>query len=157
MTSVRDERFQAAFGSWQKPVEESAARLAGDLTGFADRLQLNTLVHTDIFPGQILGQEGRALIINWGQARRAPLFLDLGVTFDTIEAGWVYRDALADRGVFIDDDVFRRGHQLGRRFADIRYLRFWLNAWRAHPQEANRGPSSADADYGGRKPVRLTK
>ena len=133
-----DQRFQNAFTSWIEPVELSASRLASDVLAFSERLQLNTLTHTDVHRGRLVDGGDRALILDWSQSRCALLFLDLGDTFDSVESGWVYRDALAARGWVFDDDVFGRGHRLARRFAGIRYLAHWLKAWLATPQEWNR-------------------
>lgn len=137
-SSCRDERFMDAFGSWTAPVEASAAYLPADLLRFSHRLQLNTLTHTDVHYGRIIDDGDRAVIADWSQARCAPLFLDLGDTFNTVESGWIYRDALAAKGCIFSDDVFSRGHLLARRFAGIRYLPFWLQSWLEKPQEWNR-------------------
>lgn len=137
-SACRDDRFMDAFGSWTRPVEVSAAHLTADLLKFSHRLQLNTLTHTDVHPRRLLDAGDRALILDWGQARRAPLFLDLGDTFDTVEAGSIYREALAAKGCLFSDNVFSKGHLLARRFAGIRYLPYWLQAWLDTPQERNR-------------------
>lgn len=137
-TACGDERFVGVFRSWIGSVEASAARLPSDLLAFSQRFQLNTLTHTDIHHGRIMDDGDRALIIDWSQARCAPLFLDLGDTFDIVESGWIYRDALAARGCVFDDDVFSRGHLLARRFAGVRYLAYGLQSWLDLPQEWNR-------------------
>jgi hypothetical protein len=131
-------RFEESFQRWVWPVEASAIRLTSDLLAFSEGLQLNTLTHTDVHSGRLLDVGDRVQITDWSQARCAPLFLDLGDTFDTVESGWIYRDALAARGCMFDDDVFGRGHLLGRRFAGVRYLQHWLEAWLTTPQDGNR-------------------
>ena len=138
VTSLADQRFQHEFGSWVPSVEASAADLPVDLLSFSHRLQLNTLAHTDIRPERLRDVGERALVLGWREARCAPLFLDVGNIFDTQTSGWIYRDALAARGVLFDDDVFSRGHLLARRFAGIRYLRFRLASWLAAPGELSR-------------------
>ena len=119
-------------------MEASAYTLADDLLAFEARTDLATLAHTDIYHGHVFEQAGRALVIDWGQARYGTLFLDLGDTFDTPEAGQLYREALAERGVRLDDNTFRTGHLLARRFAGVRYLWWWLESWRQEPQTWNR-------------------
>ncbi|HEX8509815.1 MAG TPA: hypothetical protein VF635_10025 [Propionibacteriaceae bacterium] len=93
---------------------------------------------TDDYHGHVFDTGDRAVVIDWGQARRAPLFLDLGDTFDTPVSGRIYQQALAARGVLLGDDVFSRGHGLSLRFAGIRYLWWWLDSWLADPQDWNR-------------------
>ncbi len=133
-----DPRFTAAFGAHVEAVEASALGLADDLLAFAAGAGVDTLAHTDVYYGHIFERAGGASVIDWGQARFAPLFLDLGDTFDTPEAAGVYRAALAARGVTLDDAVFAQGHRLARRFAGVRYVWWWLASWRAGPQDWNR-------------------
>ena len=136
--ALGDERFTAAFGRWVDAVEASARTLAVDLITFEAGAKANTLAHTDVYHGHVFEHGGRAVVIDWGQARYAPLFLDLGDTFDTPEAARVYRAALAARGVRLDDEVFGEGHRLARRFAGVRYVWWWLESWRRDPQDWNR-------------------
>ena len=138
-TAARKERrFAVTFERWVRPVEVSASRLPADLLAFSEGLQLNTLTHTDVRRERLLDVGNRVEITGWSQARCAPLFLDLGDTFDTAASGWIYRDALAARGCVFDDDVFSRGHLLARRFAGIRYLAYWLTSWLTSPSDRNR-------------------
>lgn len=132
--ALTDERFTTTFGKYTEAVEASAHTLAGDLLAFEARANVNTLAHTDVYHGHVFDQSGRAVVIDWGQARYAPLFLDLGDTFDTPEAAHTYREALAARGVELGDRVFQEGHLLARRFAGLRYLWWWLASWRGEPQ-----------------------
>lgn len=134
-TSMQDERFQDVFGAWVAPLEDSAAQLADDLLHFSQRLQLNTLTHTNLSSQRIVENDGRALILSWSQARRAPLFLDLGETFDTAASAQIYREALAVKGWVFADDVFSKGHLLARRFAGLRQLPFRLHSWARNPQQ----------------------
>ena len=136
--ALEDERFTTTFGGWVNAVGASTRTLTDDLMAFEARANVNTLAHTDVYHGHVFENDGRAVVIDWGQARYAPLFLNLGDTFDTPEAAQVYRNALAACGVDLDDEVFREGHLLARRFAGGRYLWWWLESWRGEPQDWNR-------------------
>ena len=126
------------FGSWVESVEASARTLAADLLTFTSQSDVLTLAHTDVYYGHIFQQDGQATVIDWGQARYAPLILDIGDTFDTSEAAQLYRSALAVRGIQLNDATFAAGHRLARRFAGIRYVWWWLESWQQHPQDWNR-------------------
>lgn len=140
--ALEDERFTTTFGGWVNAVEASTRTLTDDLMTFEARANMNTLAHTDVYYGNVFEQHERAVMIDWGQARYAPLFLDLGDTFNMPEEARVYREALAarsvDLSVDLDDEVFREGHLLARRFAGVRYLWWWLESWRGEPQDWNR-------------------
>ena len=130
--------FMREFGSGFAAVEVSVQTLTHDLLHFSAHHELQTLAHTDVYHGHIFRQGQRAVVIDWGQARYAPPFLDLGDTFGTPEAAQLYRTALARRGVLLDDPTFEEGHRLARRFAGVRYLWWWLEAWQQGPQAWNR-------------------
>ncbi|WP_425147837.1 phosphotransferase [Deinococcus sp.] len=130
--------FVREFGGWISVVEASVQTLAADLLAFVAQTDVQTLAHTDVYYGHIFRQGERAVVIDWGQARYAPLFLDIGDTFDTAEGAQVYRTALAARGVRLSDSVFETGHRLARRFAGVRYVWWWLESWQRDPQDWNR-------------------
>ena len=150
--ALEDEQFITMFGDRVGAVERSVRPLAAGLLAFAARAEVDTLAHTDVYYGHVFEQAGRALVIDWGQARYAPLFLDLGNTFDTPEGARRYREALAGWGVRLDDGVFRDGHLLARCFAGVRYL-WWLASWRAEPQGWKQRGARAHAGHGGGQTV----
>lgn len=137
--AVADERFLAHFGRFRPRVEASAAHLARDLLAYEARhgAQVNSLAHTDVYYGHIFERDGVALVIDWGQARYAPFFLDLGDTFGTADGGQVYREALEARGVSVPHNVFWTGFTLARRFAGLRYVWWWTQSWQHDPQDWN--------------------
>lgn len=137
--ALADERFLARFGRFRPRVEASAGHLTRDLLAFEARhgAQVNTLAHTDVYHGHLFERGGDALVIDWGQARYAPFFLDLGDTFGTADGARVYRDALAARGITVPHEVFWTGFALARRFAGLRYVWWWTGAWQRAPQDWN--------------------
>ncbi|WP_027483269.1 hypothetical protein [Deinococcus pimensis] len=126
--------FMRRHAGWVDAVEASASHLTRDVLKFEGWSETRTLAHTDVYHGHVLERDGRALIIDWGQARYASLFLDLGDTFDSPEAAGVYRSALAARGIDLSDEVFEAGRRVARRFAGVRYVWWWLEAWQRDPQ-----------------------
>src|SRR5581483_3117460 len=81
----------------------------------------------------------RAYLIDWGQARYGPLYLDLPNYFTPDEA-LLYRDALAELGHAIPTDLFLQRYRQATRYPGFKYIGFVLYMWRPGQPGSLQGP-----------------
>jgi hypothetical protein len=129
--------FGAAFDRYRQPLEEAAAhfvRAMEDLWAEGNSL---TLIHADFHDDHVRPDGGQVYMIDWGQARYGPLYLDLPNYFTRDEA-LLYRDALADLGQDIPREEFLARFDATHPYPGFKYFGVGLWNWRyANPPHEN--------------------
>lgn len=98
-----------------------------------------TLVHADVMENHVLIHAGHPYLIDWGQARYGPLYVDLPNYF-TAESVLFYRDALAEFGHDIPIDAFMKHYRDAGRYPGFKYIGFLLFLWTNGDLDSLHGP-----------------
>jgi aminoglycoside phosphotransferase (APT) family kinase protein len=126
---ANDEDFAATYGHHTDALHSSQSHLLGVIDDLCAEGSLCTLINSDLTPAHIrVGPDGGAVFIDWEQACYGPLFIDL-VNYFTAETGGVYRQALADMGVQVEEQRFAELFSECGRWMGLRYLEVGLWAW----------------------------
>ncbi|MGN6701229.1 MAG: phosphotransferase [Thermomicrobiales bacterium] len=124
-----DPTFQATFASDTAVLEDAAARFLQAMTALWERGDALALIHADFHGEHVRAHNGRASIIDWGQAHYGPLYVDLPNYFSREEA-LLYRDALAELGHDIPRDEFLAGYDDADPYPGFKYFGIGLWQWR---------------------------
>ncbi len=120
--------FAAEFAAYTQPLEDAAARFLRAMTALWTAGDALTLIHGDLHGEHIRTQGQRAYVIDWGQARYGPLYLDLPNSFSRTDAPR-YREALAALGHTIPPDVFLARYDAARAYVGFKYFGIGLWQW----------------------------
>jgi hypothetical protein len=121
--------FWAEFAVFDAAMEEAAARFMRDMTALWEEGESLTLIHADFHREHVRSRDGRAAIIDWGQARYGPLYTDLP-NFFTRDEALLYRNALAELGHDIPRERFLAGYDAASRYVGFKYFGFGVAFWR---------------------------
>ena len=107
--------------SWRVRLEALGRSVA--LRDFTDELA-KTLAHGDMHPGNVIvGNDGRCIIIDWGNACVAPPFLDLANIIPIDSPSWrVYCDAYREAGGSISAKTAQLGYLWAQAATGMQYL-----------------------------------
>ena len=132
-TALAVPQFRERFAASVDDVEHAASKTVEEMTSLSTVTEWQTLVHTDINPSNVLIVDGQPYIIDWGTARRGPLFIDVPHHLSTRAQAEDYRIALNRRGLNIDTDSFTVAYRTAARYTGLRYLWWTLAAWQDNP------------------------
>jgi len=121
--------FAAAFAAETPLLETAANRFLRDMTTLWDESDALTLIHADFHGEHIRVSDGRGYVIDWGQARYGPLYIDLPNYFPMRDDALRYRDALAALGHDIARDVFLARYAAARAYPGFKYFGFAFHRW----------------------------
>lgn len=134
LEALQDEAFAAAFSQYTNALEAAAVRY---LAAMEDIWRLNdslTLIHADFHSEHVLMHEGRAYIIDWGNACFGSWYLDLPNYFSPEEVV-IYRQALATHGIVIPDVTFAEAYHEASRYFGFKYFGIGIWLWQANKPE----------------------
>ena len=120
--------FGAAFAAYTEPLEDAAARFLRDMTALWAAGDALTLIHGDLHDQHVRVQERHAYVIDWGQARYGPLYLDLPNLFSREDASH-YHASLAALGHVIPPDEFLARYDAARAYVGFKYFGIGLWDW----------------------------
>jgi hypothetical protein len=126
--------FIDAFGSYIRPIERSAQRIATCIDGFWKQGASLTVLHTDLSPWHVLIREHTPFIIDWDQARYGPLYFDL-VNLFTPRTVPLYYQAAREQGFELPYRQFMTHFQSVWAFPGLKYMIPPLTAWLRRKQE----------------------
>jgi hypothetical protein len=129
-TTVKQNDFNEQFGSWLPRVEAAAAKVVDEVAALDAEDNGQTLVHTDINPGNVLVHDRRAFFIDWADAHQGSLYLDLPHHLCTLDLAERYREALDRLGVEIAPSDFEERYRVAARYTALRYMWWTFEAWR---------------------------
>ncbi len=129
-SAVRQNDFHEEFGSWLPRVEAAAAKVVDEVAGLDGEDATRTLVHTEINPGNVLVRDGQAFLIDWADAHRGSLYLDVPHHLYTPELAERYRQALDRSGLSIDRASFAERYRVAARYTALRTMWWSFEAWR---------------------------
>jgi len=128
--AVARDDFHEEFGPWLPRVEAAAAKVVDEIAGLDAEESSVTLVHTEINPGNVLVRQGQAYLIDWADAHRGSLFLDVPHHLYTLELAERYRLALHLAGLSIDRADFEERYRVAARYTALRHMWWTFEAWR---------------------------
>jgi len=128
--AVTQNDFHEEFGAWLPRVEATAAKVVDEIAGLDADDGSRTLVHTEINPGNVLVRGGRAYLIDWADAHRGSLYLDLPHHLYTLELAERYRQALDRAGLTIGRTDFEERYRVAARYTALRTMWWTFEAWR---------------------------
>lgn len=108
--------FAAEFAADTPSLAAAAARFQREMAALWAEGDALTLIHADSHREHLRVRDSQGYILDWGQARYGPLYLDLPNYFARDDA-LLYRDALAERGHDIPRAPIRASSTSGSPFA----------------------------------------
>jgi aminoglycoside phosphotransferase (APT) family kinase protein len=129
-SAVTQNDFHAEFGAWLPRVEAAATKVVDEVAALDAEDGDRTLVHTEINPGNVLVHDGRAFLIDWADAHRGSLYLDLPHHLFTLDLAEYYRQVLAAHGMPIARSDFEERYRIAARYTALRYMWWTFEAWR---------------------------
>lgn len=121
--------FAATFAAETPLLETAADRFLRDMTTLWDEGDALTLIHADFHGEHIRVFDGRGYVIDWGQARYGPLYIDLPNYFPLRDDALRYRDALAALGHDIPRDAFLARYAATQAYPGFKYFGFAFHRW----------------------------
>src|SRR6266508_546130 len=117
--------------SWLPRADREYARsMIDEVAGLDGEDATRTLVHTEINPGNVLVRDGQAFLIDWADAHRGSLYLDVPHHLYTPELAERYRQALDRSGLSIDRASFAERYRVAARYTALRTMWWSFEAWR---------------------------
>jgi Phosphotransferase enzyme family len=129
-SAVAQNDFHEEFGSWLPRVEAAATKVVDEVAGLDAEEAGQTLVHTEINPGNVLVHDRQAFFIDWADAHHGSLYLDVPHHFWTLDLAERYRQALERLGLPIGRSDFEERYRVAARYTALRYMWWTFEAWR---------------------------
>jgi hypothetical protein len=120
--------FVTEYGDLARQMEEAVGPFLAAMDSLWAEADALTLIHADMMDDHVLAHDGRAYLIDWGQARYGSLYLDLPNYF-TPDNVLLYRDALAELGLDIPEEEFMGRYREAARYPGFKYIGFLLFLW----------------------------
>lgn len=124
-----DPRFASAFRDAIPRVEAAAATIVDDMRLLLDDPSLQTLIHGDLNPSNVLVSDGQPYVIDWQAAVYGPFYIDLPHHHCTLAQAEHYRQAMAAHGYQIDPQEFAERYRIAARYIGLRYMWWTLEYW----------------------------
>ncbi len=140
--------FSSEYGLIAQQVEQTVPSFLTDMDALWQEGDALTVIHADVMDSHLLFSGGHPSIIDWGQARYGPLYLDLPNYF-TPATVLFYREALAEFGVPIPTDKFMERYQKAGRYPGFKYIGVLLYLWTNGHLDSLHGPLLQQLLHGG--------
>jgi fructosamine-3-kinase len=127
--------FRETFRDTIPRVEAAATTIVDDMSSLLQDTQIQTLIHTDLNPSNVLVQGGIPFLIDWQAAMWGPLYLDLPHHHCTLAQAEHYRLAMAAQGVTLLPDAFAARYRVAARYTGLRYMWWTLDTWLNDPTQ----------------------
>jgi len=125
---LKDMDFKSEFGQYCQPLETAAVDFLAAMGELWDEGKTLTLIHGDLHDGNVLSENGKPFIVDWGQAHYGSFYIDLPNLFSA-EVIPFYLQALADLGCEIPRHEFMRRYRQAGRYVGFKYIAFTLSGW----------------------------
>lgn len=133
--AIADARFAATFGDAIPHVEAAAATIVDDIQALLEEAPLQTLIHADLNPSNVLVHNRKPYFIDWQTAMYGPFYIDLPHHHCTLSQAEHYRQALAAHGHTISRHDFAERYRVAARYIGLRYMWWTLEYWRSDPTQ----------------------
>jgi hypothetical protein len=120
--------FAAEFAEFTEPLEKAAENMLATIRQLWDEGDSLTLIHADLHHDHVHWDGKRPYLIDWGQVRYGPFYLDLPNYF-TREEALGYRAALEGLGYRIPEEKFLAYYDAVRPYPGFKYFGIGLGNW----------------------------
>jgi aminoglycoside phosphotransferase (APT) family kinase protein len=131
--------FSREYGAVVQQIEQAVGPFLAAMETLWQEGDSLTLIHADMMENHVLVSAGHPHLVDWGQARYGPLYLDLPNYF-TPDNVLLYREALAEFGHDIPASAFMERYREAGRYPGFKYIGFLLFLWANGGLDSLHGP-----------------
>ncbi|RKN64059.1 aminoglycoside phosphotransferase family protein [Paenibacillus ginsengarvi] len=131
----RNDQFVEHFRPYIPDIEAASASIADDMERVICDESSNTLIHTDLHPGNVLcSSSNEVYFIDWADAHYGSFYFDVPLRFDELDKAQIYRETLEESfKINVHPEHFAAQFRTASRYIGIRYISWTFGDWHTSP------------------------